>query len=108
MTRPAPNTRQDLPQVKPYTADRSLRGKLRRRLALFSQPRLVTFKLDRPMLSVSFDDAALSAATDGARLLEGVGARGTYYVASSLCGRQAPIETSGASSPPATRSAATR
>ncbi len=81
----------DMVQVRPYTADRSLGGKLRRRLALFSAPRTVSFELDRPMLSVTFDDAALSAASDGARLLEDAGARGTYYVAAGLCGRQEPI-----------------
>jgi peptidoglycan/xylan/chitin deacetylase (PgdA/CDA1 family) len=81
----------DLAPVAPYSADRSLRGKLRRRLARLSQPRNVNFRLERPMLSVTFDDAALSAAVDGARILEEAGARGTYFVAAGLCGRQEPI-----------------
>lgn len=80
-----------LAPVAPYTADRSFRGKLRRRLALLSQPRTVQFHLERPILSVTFDDAALSAAVDGARILEAAGGRGTFYVAAALCGRQQPI-----------------
>ena len=44
-------------------------------------------KLDAPLVSFSFDDFPLSAAENGARILEDIGARGTYYYAGGLSGR---------------------
>jgi peptidoglycan/xylan/chitin deacetylase (PgdA/CDA1 family) len=73
-----------------YAADASLKGKLRRRWSRLGARRAARFALERPMLSISFDDVPASAATDGARLLERCGARGTFYVSAGLCGRDAP------------------
>ncbi len=75
----------------PYSADRSLYGKLRRRVA-----RLVTTKparLDpiRPMLTISFDDAPVSAAGAGAAILERHGVRGTYFISAGLGGRESHL-----------------
>ncbi len=78
--------------MEPYSADRSLYGKLRRRLA-----RLMTTKpaqlsgLARPLLTISFDDAPVSAAHDGAAILERQGARGTYFISTGLSGRESHL-----------------
>jgi peptidoglycan/xylan/chitin deacetylase (PgdA/CDA1 family) len=76
--------------VQPHVADPSIKGKLRRRLARLRRRRIAHFKLDRPLVSISFDDAPASAAEAGAAVLEARGARGTYFVCSALAGRDAP------------------
>jgi peptidoglycan/xylan/chitin deacetylase (PgdA/CDA1 family) len=76
----------------PYSADRSLFGKLRRRIA-----RAVTTKparlenLSRPLLTISFDDAPVSAAENGAAVLGKYGARGTYFISTGLCGQESHL-----------------
>ncbi|MBP2161646.1 MULTISPECIES: polysaccharide deacetylase family protein [Asticcacaulis] len=78
--------------MEPYSADRSLYGKLRRRLA-----RLVATKparlsgLSRPLLTISFDDAPVSAAHEGAAILERHGARGTYFISTGLSGQESHL-----------------
>lgn len=47
----------------------------------------VPLRVDRPMVSFSFDDIPESAAQVGARLLEERGVRGTFYVCGELAGR---------------------
>lgn len=79
-----------------YSADRSLKGKLRRRLARALVRRPATVVLDRPMVSFSFDDAPVSATTTGARILEERGWRGTYFVAAGLAGKDGPMGSYGA------------
>ena len=58
-----------------------LADNLARRIAL--GPRR---KLNRPLVSFTFDDVPVSAAIEGTALLEEFGARGTYYVAGSFIG----------------------
>ena len=48
--------------------------------------KLIHTEIKRPLVSFSFDDFPRSAVTNGARILEGFGACGTFYVAGSLCG----------------------
>jgi peptidoglycan/xylan/chitin deacetylase (PgdA/CDA1 family) len=48
--------------------------------------KLIHVDIKRPVVSFSFDDFPRSAVTNGARILEGFGACGTFYVAGSLCG----------------------
>jgi peptidoglycan/xylan/chitin deacetylase (PgdA/CDA1 family) len=79
-----------------YSADRSLKGKLRRRLARVLTRRPATVTLDRPMVTFSFDDAPVSATTTGARILEERGWRGTYFVAAGLAHKDGPMGTYGA------------
>ena len=43
---------------------------------------------DAPAVSFTFDDVPVSAATEGARLVEEAGGRATYYVAGGLLGMQ--------------------
>lgn len=68
----------------PYSPDRSLKGKLRRRWARVIHRRPLQSMIDKPVISVSFDDAPLTAATTGAEVLQAHGARGTYYVCAGL------------------------
>lgn len=76
----------------PYSADRSLFGKLRRRIA-----RVVTTKparlenLSRPLLTISFDDAPVSAAENGAAVLGKYGGKGTYFISAGLCGQESHL-----------------
>jgi peptidoglycan/xylan/chitin deacetylase (PgdA/CDA1 family) len=70
-----------------YTADSSFYGKLRRRLARLIYTRPARFEnLNRPLLTVSFDDAPTSAAHAGAAILEKYGARGTFFISAGLSG----------------------
>ncbi len=77
-----------LSSATPYSADRSLVGKLRRRLA-----RMVCTKpaqlqdLSRPRLTISFDDAPVSSATTAAEILTRHGVQGTYFISAGLMGR---------------------
>ena len=77
--------------MEAYSADRSLKGKLRRRLALLSRRRPVRMSLARPMISFTFDDAPASAAREGAAALELRGIRGTWYFSAGLAGQSGPM-----------------
>ncbi|CAN5899379.1 hypothetical protein BH11PSE1_BH11PSE1_08650 [soil metagenome] len=74
-----------------YSADRSLKGKLRRRLVRLVNTRPLATAPTKPMVSFSFDDAPLTSAVAGAALLESRGLAGTYYVSAGLSGTQAPM-----------------
>lgn len=71
-----------------YTADASLRGKLRRRIARLTHRAPLRLALQRPVVTFTFDDAPESAATRGAQVLEGHGAHGTFYVCTGLFGQE--------------------
>jgi peptidoglycan/xylan/chitin deacetylase (PgdA/CDA1 family) len=77
--------------MEAYSADRSLKGKLRRRLALLAHRRPVHMRLTRPMVSFSFDDAPATAALAGAKVLEARGLRGAYYISAGLAGGSGPM-----------------
>jgi peptidoglycan/xylan/chitin deacetylase (PgdA/CDA1 family) len=77
--------------MEAYSADRSLKGKLRRRLALLAHRRPVRMRLAQPMLTFSFDDAPVTAALAGAAVLEARGLKGTYYVSAGLAGGTGPM-----------------
>ena len=74
-----------------YQPDRSLKGKLRRRLVRLAHRRPVRAAPARPMVSFTFDDAPLSATTTGAEILERRGLRGVYYVSAGLAGQDGPM-----------------
>ncbi|MFT4251820.1 MAG: polysaccharide deacetylase, partial [Caulobacter sp.] len=78
-------------KVDAYEPDRSLKGKVRRRLIRLQHRRPARVKLERPMVSFSFDDAPATACEAGARVLEARGFRGTYYFAAGLTGRDGPM-----------------
>ena len=73
-----------------YTPPRNLRAKLRRRLTQNRAARPATLRFDQPLLSISFDDFPVSAATLGADILESHGARGTFYAAAGLAESAGP------------------
>ena len=77
--------------MEAYSADRSLKGKLRRRWARLVHRRPVRMRLDRPMVSFSFDDAPASAAEAGAALLEARGLTGTWFISMGLAGTEGPM-----------------
>jgi peptidoglycan/xylan/chitin deacetylase (PgdA/CDA1 family) len=78
-------------KVDAYEPDRSLKGKVRRRLIRLAHRRPARVKLERPMVSFSFDDAPATACEAGAQVLEARGLRGTYYFAAGLTGREGPM-----------------
>ena len=78
-------------KVDAYEPDVTLKGKLRRRLIRLAHRRPARVKLERPMVSFSFDDAPATACEAGARVLEQRGLRGTYYFAAGLTGRDGPM-----------------
>jgi len=71
-----------------YHADRSWRGKLRRRTVRFAVRRPARAPA-RPMISFSFDDAPATAADAGARILEARGLKGSFYIAAAMAGTDA-------------------
>jgi peptidoglycan/xylan/chitin deacetylase (PgdA/CDA1 family) len=77
--------------IEAYSADRSLKGKVRRRWARLVERRPSGARLERPMVSFSFDDAPQSAALAGAALLEDRGLRGTYFISAGLAGQDGPM-----------------
>ena len=74
-----------------YSADRSLKGKLRRRYAKLVHRRPARMQLDRPLITFAFHDPPKSATDAGAAILEERGLRGTYYVAAGLAGQDSPF-----------------
>ena len=89
--------------MEAYSADRSLKGKLRRRLAKLAVRRPATVALDRPMVSFCFDDAPATAADAGAALLEAGGLRGTYFICAGTMAPAAPPSTDAPACAPAPR-----
>lgn len=79
--------------MQAYQPDRSLKGKLRRRLVRLVHRRPLARAPDGPMVTFSFDDAPVSAALAGAELLEARGWRGTYFVAAGLADDDGPMGT---------------
>ncbi len=77
--------------MEAYSADRSLKGKLRRRIARLACRRPLRMGLERPMISFSFDDAPATATLAGAQVLEARGLRGTYYFSVGLAGGEGPM-----------------
>ncbi|MBN9245630.1 MAG: polysaccharide deacetylase family protein [Mesorhizobium sp.] len=61
-------------------------GKFSRRLSRMVPFRPFNLKLERPLVSFTFDDFACSAARDAAPALEDAGMRGTFYYAGGLAG----------------------
>ena len=65
-------------------------GKLTRFLARNVPTRTLVMRNTQPLVSFTFDDAAASACTAGAALLEQYGAHGTFYISGGNCGRTSP------------------
>ena len=67
-----------------------LAGKLTRLLARNVATKKLTMRNPRPLVSFTFDDAAATACTTGAALLEQFHARGTFYISGGKCGKPSP------------------
>ena len=67
-----------------------LAGKLTRLLARNVPTKKLTMRNTRPLVSFTFDDAAATACTAGAALLEQFHARGTFYISGEKCGKPSP------------------
>jgi len=69
-------------------------ARLRMKLGRFSASRLarndVRLRLDRPVVSITFDDFPRSALEIGGRILENEGVAGTFYCAFGLAGTRTP------------------
>lgn len=76
--------------LEAYAPPRDPMAKLRRRLTQWDAARPAMLRFDTPMLSISFDDFPVSAAVEGARILESHGARGTYYASAGLADTDGP------------------
>jgi peptidoglycan/xylan/chitin deacetylase (PgdA/CDA1 family) len=75
--------------MEAYQADRSWRGKLRRRWVRLASRRPACAPAG-PMLTFAFDDAPLSAAEAGAAILEARGLRGSFFICAGLAGQDGP------------------
>ncbi|RCS25153.1 polysaccharide deacetylase [Phyllobacterium salinisoli] len=53
----------------------------------------IFIETSRPLVSFTFDDVPDTALTNGARILEEHGVRGTFYISGSLAGREEPDRT---------------
>jgi len=73
-----------------YSPPRDAWSKLRRRATQWRAARPANLRFAEPILSISFDDFPVSAATHGARILESHGARGTFYAAAGLADSEGP------------------
>ncbi len=83
--------------MEAYSADRSLRGKLRRRYTRLAFRKPLRLSLDRPMITFSFDDVPATAALAGAQVLEAAGLRGTFYICAGLEDGLGPMGAYGSS-----------
>ncbi len=84
--------------TRAYAPPRDLASKVRRRMTQWRASKPVRLFFDEPLLSIAFDDFPASAATEGARILENHGARGTFYASAGVsetlgpCGRNFSAE----------------
>ncbi len=83
--------------MEAYSADRSLRGKLRRRYTRLAFRKPLRLALQRPMITFSFDDVPATAALVGAAVLEAAGLRGTFYICAGLEESDGPMGRYGSS-----------
>ena len=74
-----------------YSPTETILDKVRRKVSRFTARRPARFAFARPTLSISFDDAPVSATRAGAEILERHGVRGTFFVSAGLAGRDSPM-----------------
>ncbi|MGE0742753.1 MAG: polysaccharide deacetylase family protein [Hyphomonadaceae bacterium] len=73
-----------------YAPPRDPVSKARRRLTQWRAARPAKLSFAAPVLSVCFDDFPVSAAVNGAAILEKHSARGTFYAATGIMGSMSP------------------
>lgn len=69
---------------QPYEPSSSLSRKIARRILPYQSRRILKFKIDKPIVSFTFDDFPRSALLEGGRMLVEEGWRGSFYVSASL------------------------
>lgn len=69
-----------------YQPDMSLKAKVRRRLVPYQARRVLKPKLERPIVSFSFDDCPKSVIENAIKPMEQENWRSTIYIAMGLCG----------------------
>jgi len=69
-----------------YSPDTSLTAKVNRRLMPLRAKRSLKVKLDKPLISITFDDCPKSVVENALPLLEIYGWQATFYMAMGLCG----------------------
>jgi peptidoglycan/xylan/chitin deacetylase (PgdA/CDA1 family) len=67
-----------------YDPSRSLGARIARKVTLWRKAAPVVVRVDRPILSMTFDDFPRSAATTGAGIVEAVGGRAGFYACTSM------------------------
>jgi peptidoglycan/xylan/chitin deacetylase (PgdA/CDA1 family) len=70
-----------------YSPDRRLPARIQRRLVQWRAAAPIAETPKTPIISFTFDDFPKSAAEAGARIVEDIGARATYFVAAGLAGQ---------------------
>jgi peptidoglycan/xylan/chitin deacetylase (PgdA/CDA1 family) len=73
-----------------YAPPRDLASKVRRRMTQWRASKPAYLAFDEPILSITFDDFPVSAAQEGARILESHGARGTYFASIGMSETNGP------------------
>jgi peptidoglycan/xylan/chitin deacetylase (PgdA/CDA1 family) len=76
--------------IDAYAPPRDLASKVRRRMTQWRASKPVRLAFDEPILSITFDDFPVTAAQEGARILESHGARGTYYASAGMSETNGP------------------
>lgn len=69
-------------------SDTGVRSWLDRSLARLVLPRLAVLRTARPIVSITFDDVPVSAAINGAGVLNEMDVLGTFYVSAGLAGKR--------------------
>ena len=69
-----------------YEPSKSLSHRIARRIVNLQATRIVNFKLERPIVSFTFDDCPKSAFDNGVTKLDAMGWKSTIYIASGLFG----------------------
>ena len=75
-----------IPDTAVYEPSKSLGKRVSRRLTPFQSRRMVSLKLERPIVSFTFDDCPKSAIDNGVSKLDVLGWKSTIYIASGLLG----------------------
>lgn len=76
--------------IAAYAPPRDLASRVRRRLTQWRASKPAHLAFAEPVLSITFDDFPASAATQGARILERHGVRGTYYASAGMSETSGP------------------
>ena len=72
--------------MKVYAPSNTIADKISRRLRPMRNTRSLAFKLDAPLISITFDDFPISAITHGSDVMENYGWRATFYTCAGLEG----------------------